>query len=230
MLAALGGRLSLSKYGRGMARWLSLRFQPPPLQAVHAVLPHTAFRHRSPTGMRRRPAYVSGKSADPEPGDPLQEILASLAAAATVADDYGDPEKYVLPHLPYQVAADAIGRISSDMPPARRGAVFLMGLPAFQLEALWQVVGVLRRARNADEDATQVPDLVQDHATHCFLPPRRIDDVVTDMERVLAVRSLDIPAVHTVATTMLLKGERDDSFRSARDDLFPAWRYAVIDP
>ncbi|MEU5431568.1 hypothetical protein AB0H73_39030 [Streptomyces olivoreticuli] len=160
----------------------------------------------------------------------VQDILASLAAAAAVAHDYGHPETYVLPHLPFQVAADTIGQISSDMPPARHDAVFLMPLPAFRLEALWQVLGVLRRARDADEDAAEVLDLVRDYAMRCFRPPRRVDDVVTDMERILAVLSLDIPAVHTVATTLLLKAERDDDFRSARDDLFAAWRAAGIGP
>ncbi|MCA1223407.1 hypothetical protein [Streptomyces sp. 8L] len=172
------------------------------------------------------------------PGDPtwiheagyVQDILTSLAAAAAVAHDYGDPEKYVLPHLPFQVAADTIGRIRSDMPPARHDAVFLMALPAFQLEALWQALGVLRRARDEDGDAAEVLDLVRDYTMHCFVPPRRVDDVVTDMERILAVLSLDIPAVHTVATALLLKGERGNDFRSARDDLFAAWRAAGVGP
>ncbi|MFD4530137.1 hypothetical protein ACFWP7_40790 [Streptomyces sp. NPDC058470] len=35
-----------------------------------------------------------------------------------------------------------------------------------------------------------------------------------------------IISVHTVVTTLLLKGERDDTSRSARDDLFAAWRAA----
>lgn len=160
----------------------------------------------------------------------VQEILTSLAAAAAVAHDYGDPEKYVLPHLPYQVAADTIGQIRSDMPPARRGAIYLMALPAFQLESLWQVLGVLRRARDADGDAEEILDLVRDYAMRCFLPPRCVDDVIADMERVLAVLSLDIPAVHTVATTLLLKGEHDDNFHAARDNLFAAWRAAGVEP
>ncbi|MFI9630524.1 hypothetical protein [Streptomyces sp. NPDC052042] len=172
------------------------------------------------------------------PGDPawihdaryVQDILASLAAAAAVAHDYGDPEKYVLPHLPFQVAADTIGQIRSDLPPARHDTVYLMALPAFQLEALWQVLGVLQRARDADEDATEVLDLVRDYAMRCCLPPRRVDDVVSDMERILAILSLDIPAVHKVSTTLLLEGERDDAFRSARDELFAAWRAAGIGP
>ncbi|MFI6475324.1 hypothetical protein ACIBL5_34365 [Streptomyces sp. NPDC050516] len=172
------------------------------------------------------------------PGDPtwihdaryVQDILNSLAAAAAIAHDHGDPEKYVLPHLPYQVAADTLGQIRSDMPPARPGVLFLMPLPAFQLEALWQALDVLRRAQDADADTDQVLDLVHDYATHCLLPPRSIDDVVTDTERILAVPSLDTPAVRTVATTLLLKGEHDDGFRSPRDELLDTWRAAGIKP
>ncbi|MFE3186439.1 hypothetical protein ACFXKR_37115 [Streptomyces violascens] len=170
------------------------------------------------------------------PGDPtwihdaqyLQDILNSLAAAAAIAHDHADPERYVLPHLPYQVAADTLGQIRSDMPPARPGALFLIDLPTFQLEALRQALDVLRRAQDADAD--QVLDLVRDYATHCLLPPRSIDDVVTDTQRILAVLSLDIPAVRTVATTLLLDGEHDTGFRSARDELLDAWRAAGIDP
>ncbi|WP_125530674.1 hypothetical protein [Streptomyces sp. WAC 06725] len=129
------------------------------------------------------------------PGDPawiddaryVQETLDCLAAAAAVAHDYGEPEKYVLAHLPFQVAADTLGRIRFDMPPARRDAVFLMALPAFELEALWEVLGVLRRARDADDAAAEVYDLVRDYAMRCFTPPCDVDDVVADLERVLAV-------------------------------------------
>ncbi|KOU08582.1 hypothetical protein ADK86_03805 [Streptomyces sp. NRRL F-5755] len=169
------------------------------------------------------------------PGDPawiddaryVQEILDCLAAAAAAAHDHGKPDKYVLAHLPYQVAADTLDRVRSDMPPARRGAVFLMALPAFELEALWEVLGVLRRARDADDDA-EVYDLVRDYAMRCFTPPRGVDEVVADLERILAVLSLDIPAVRTVATTLLLEGERGDAFRCARDELFVAWRAAGL--
>ncbi len=170
------------------------------------------------------------------PGDPawidearyVQEILDCLAAAAAVAHDYGDPEEYVLPHLPFQVAADTLGRIRCDMPPPHRDAVFLMALPAFELETLWEVLGVLRRAWDADDAAAEVFDLARDYAMRCFTPPRGVDEVVADLERILAVLSLDIPAVHTVATTLLLEGERDDAFRSARDELFTAWRAAGL--
>lgn len=158
----------------------------------------------------------------------VRDIVACLAAAAAVAHDHGESERYVLPHLPYQVAADTLGQIGSDVPPARSDGVYLMALPAFQLDALWQVLGVLRRARDGDQDAAEVLDLIADYAARCFIPPRRVDDVVTGMERVLAVLTLDIPAVRTVATTLLLEGERDDGFRMACNALVAAWRAAGI--
>lgn len=95
------------------------------------------------------PCVLPGDSAWINDARYVQDILASLAAAAAVAHDYGHPEEYVLPHLPFQVAADTIGQIRSDMSPARHDAVYLMALPAFQLEAQWQVLGVLRSARDA---------------------------------------------------------------------------------
>ncbi|MFH9426584.1 hypothetical protein [Streptomyces sp. NPDC017529] len=132
----------------------------------------------------------------------MQDVLACLAAAAaaTVARDHGDSEKYVLAHLPFRGAADILGRIRSGMPLARRGAVFQMALADFELEVLWEVLGSLQRARDADEDAAEV----HDYATRCFMPPCGVDDVVVGMERILAVLSLNIPAVRPVATTLLL--------------------------
>src|SRR5207249_4411855 len=38
---------------------------------VHAVLPHTALRHRSPSGMRSRVAHRSGEPVDPEVAQPV---------------------------------------------------------------------------------------------------------------------------------------------------------------
>ncbi|WP_166682786.1 hypothetical protein [Streptomyces aquilus] len=158
----------------------------------------------------------------------VRDIVACLAAAAALAHDHGEPERHVLPHLPYQVAADTLGQIGSGVEPTRSDGVYLMALPFFQLDALGQVLGALRRARNGDQDAAEVLDLVSDYTAECFLPPRRVDDVVTGMERALAVLTLDISAVRTVATTLLLEGERDDDIRVACDDWVAAWRAAGI--
>src|SRR5437879_1582824 len=61
---------------------------PPPLRTVHAVLPHTAHRHRSPSGMRRSVAHRSAEAMDPEalvpglvvvtgPVAPLESVLSA---------------------------------------------------------------------------------------------------------------------------------------------------------
>jgi hypothetical protein len=91
---------TLWEYGRGLARWrVTLRFQPPPLQSVHAVLPHTAFRHRSPAGMRRRPVHVSGQAEDPEPTDPPIGVTGGPVSARRlftqgINPDTGEPNPY----------------------------------------------------------------------------------------------------------------------------------------
>nr|WP_159059408.1 hypothetical protein [Streptomyces antibioticus] len=158
----------------------------------------------------------------------VRDIVACLASAAAVAHDYGEPERYVLPHLPYRVAADTLGQVCSDAESAGWDGLYLMALPAFELDALWEVLGVLRRARGGEQDAAEVLDLVSDYAARCFLPPRSVDDVITGLERFLAVLTLDIPAVRTVITTLLLEGERDEDFRAACGGLVAAWLAAGI--
>ena len=44
---------------------------PPPHRTVHAVLPHTALRHRSPTGIRSRRLDRSGEAIDADSGAPF---------------------------------------------------------------------------------------------------------------------------------------------------------------
>src|SRR5512144_1125398 len=45
-----------------------------PRQTVHAVLPHTAYRHRSPAGIHRRVAHRAFKSIDPEVAQPVPAV------------------------------------------------------------------------------------------------------------------------------------------------------------
>src|SRR4051812_3413803 len=67
ILCRVGTRLAEP---RGMRR-LSPGYLPPPHRTVHAVLPHTALRHRSPAGIRERGFHRSGQAVDAEPGRPL---------------------------------------------------------------------------------------------------------------------------------------------------------------
>jgi hypothetical protein len=90
------------------------------------------------------------------PGDPswiqaassLQDAFGLFARAAEVAAARGEADRYVLTDLTYRIAEEAIGRIKDDVlaPEAGRPTVRLLVLPAFQLDALWNVLGVLRRA------------------------------------------------------------------------------------
>ena len=45
-----------------------------PCQTGHAVLPHPAFRHRSPRGMRSRVAHLSAQAIDAEASQPRRRV------------------------------------------------------------------------------------------------------------------------------------------------------------
>ena len=70
-----------------------------PYQTVHAVLPHTAFRHRSSSGMHRRPSLdSSGESIDAEFGQPgIVEPAGPKTASGGVFDagQLGQPQVHV---------------------------------------------------------------------------------------------------------------------------------------
>ncbi|MCX4658026.1 hypothetical protein [Streptomyces uncialis] len=69
---------------------------------------------------------------------------------AEVAEDRDDADRYVLTGLTYRIAGCVIGRIRGEVlaPEAGRPAVRLLTVPAFELDALWKVLEVLRRARD----------------------------------------------------------------------------------
>ena len=169
---------------------------------------------------------MPGDPAWIENARPVQELLELLTALAAVAED---PDAYVLHHVPYQVAAETIGDIRADLPdrPSGRGlGVYLLALPGFRLDALWQVLAVLRRAQDRDPDADRILAFAEDYGGHAFHPPRKVGDFIADLERVLAVLTLDIPAVASVATTLILSRERDADFASACAQLHAAWKAA----
>src|SRR5437588_13094916 len=69
---------------------------PPPLRTVHAVLPHTAHRHRSPSGMRRSVAHRSAEAMDPEalvPG--LVVVTGPVAPLESVLSAHEDGQAFV---------------------------------------------------------------------------------------------------------------------------------------
>ena len=87
-----------------------------PYQTVHAVLPHTAFRHRSSSGMRRCPSFdSSGESIDAEFGQPaVVEPTGPKTASGGVLDagQLGEPQVHVAVdegELPVRVSVTEVG-------------------------------------------------------------------------------------------------------------------------
>src|SRR5919106_3949772 len=73
-----------------------------PYRTVRAVLPHTALRHRSSSGMRRPPSSdVSGEPIDTESGEP---VVVEPAGPESVAGGVLDPGQ--LGHSQVHVAVD----------------------------------------------------------------------------------------------------------------------------
>src|SRR3954452_20070910 len=73
-----------------------------PYRTVHAVLPHTALRHRSSSGMRRVPSPDgSGEPVDAEPGEPA---VVEAAGGESVSGGLLDAGHLVQP--PVHVAVD----------------------------------------------------------------------------------------------------------------------------
>ena len=64
-----------------------------PYRTVHAVLPHTALRHRSPSGMRRPVANRSGQPVHPERAEPRPRVVGGpVSPRAPMADAGKDRE------------------------------------------------------------------------------------------------------------------------------------------
>src|SRR4029450_4337155 len=105
-----------------------------PYQTVHAVLPHPAFRHRSPQGMRSAASHSSAEAIDPQglqprPGEaalPVAPVKAVLDAGedrqalVDVAVDLGElPRRIAMAEVATPAAQDAV---EPDAPPVARVA------------------------------------------------------------------------------------------------------------
>src|SRR4029453_11806623 len=94
-----------------------------PCQTVHAVLPHTAFRHRSPQGMRSSASHSSAEAIDPQglqprPGEaalpvaPMKAVLDAgedRQALVDIAVDLGElPRRVAVAEVATPAAQDAV--------------------------------------------------------------------------------------------------------------------------
>ncbi|WP_112492383.1 hypothetical protein [Streptomyces bacillaris] len=80
--------------------------------------------------------------------------------------------------------------------------MYLLALPAWELEHLWGVLQVLRRVRAGDPQTGELYELRQELEQGPL--PCTVDQCLVDLQRVVAVLILDIPAVRTLATSLAL--------------------------
>lgn len=85
----------------------------------------------------------------------LGEALRTVQAAASATDD---DARYVLPPLPWQIAADWVG----DCHTVDHGVenLRIMMLPAYALGAVWDCHGAFGCARDGDVEAARLADLL----------------------------------------------------------------------
>ncbi|WP_328373473.1 hypothetical protein OG800_50370 (plasmid) [Streptomyces sp. NBC_00445] len=152
----------------------------------------------------------------------LGEALRTVQAAASATDD---DARYVLPPLPWQIAADWVG----DCHTVDHGVenLRIMMLPAYALGAVWDCHGAFGCARDGDVEAARLADLLspylQAYDTDLY-------GLVARLERVIAVLCLDIAAVRTLATHLALKQGNAPDAVQAVTEILAAWRKAGVAP
>ncbi|MFJ8478411.1 hypothetical protein [Kitasatospora sp. NPDC094011] len=119
-------------------------------------------------------------------------VLDYLAAAAAANARWDDDNRHLLPAGTYRIAAQAITDLAAVPDDGRAGRMLLLyALPAWKLEALWDVLLVLRRTVAGDPDTDAVRELLEDLGNELFTPPRTVRRFTADLERVVAVLTLD---------------------------------------
>jgi hypothetical protein len=184
--------------------------------------------------VKRQPDHVCVLPRDPswiQEAGYLEDGFGLLGRAAEVADARGEADRYVLSDLTYRIAAEAIGRIKDDArdPKDGRPTVCLYVVQAFELDALWKVLGILRRARDGEDSTAEVRELI-DGTGECFSPSRTAAAYIADLEKVLAVLTLDIPASWDIATAFAVERAPGFDFDAAYEQLATVWKAAGVKP
>ncbi|MFE2640187.1 hypothetical protein ACFXKF_36485 [Streptomyces scopuliridis] len=150
------------------------------------------------------------------------EALRTVQAAASAT---GDDACYVLPPLPWQIAADRV----EDCPTVDHGYenLRIMVVPEYALRAVWDCYGALVRARDGDVEAERLAGLLSPYLRACDTD---LDGLVARLERVIAVLSLGIAAVRTLATHLALKQGNAPDAVQAVTEILTAWRRAGVAP
>ncbi|GAB2631292.1 hypothetical protein GCM10027168_73340 [Streptomyces capparidis] len=153
-------------------------------------------------------------------------VLFMLASAAEAAEAEGE-DRLVLPAVTYHQAGHLLARLAAappENPTTTDGWLYLLTLPAWEMEALWEVLTALRRARDGEPGTEELRDLA-DHLGASFCDPERsLAGIGDDLRRVAAVLTLDTPAVTTLATAMALRAPLDGAARQAYRHITAAWR------
>ncbi|MEU4655015.1 hypothetical protein AB0G32_13945 [Streptomyces sp. NPDC023723] len=130
----------------------------------------------------------------------LEEVLRLIAGAAVVAAGRFDEDRFVLSAGTFEGAAAVIGRLADEMEEPADGeeeAITVLFLPPWELDYLWQVLAVIRRAQAGEPAAADLCELLHDLSLGLG---RTVEQITEDLQRVVAMLMLDIPAVHTLAT------------------------------
>ncbi|GAB2628279.1 hypothetical protein GCM10027168_70030 [Streptomyces capparidis] len=175
-----------------------------------------------PCVLPKDPAWVK------DAGYLAEGVLSMLASAAAVAEAQGE-YRLLLPAVTYHQAAHLLARLAAALPEhPTTGGLYLLSLPAWELEALWEVLTALRRARDGEPDTEKLRYLVEFCGASFCGPERSIAEIVDDLRRVTAVLTLDTPAVTTLATALVLRAPLDGAAWEAYGHIKAAWKAAGI--
>jgi hypothetical protein len=149
------------------------------------------------------------------------EALTTMgSAAAANLDD----TRYVLPTLTWQIAAETVGDcVTTDHRPE---ALRILVLPAYALDAVWACRTALAGAAAGDpgtEDLADVLSLYLYSVHDVDLP-----GLISAVDRVLAVFTLDLPAARTLMSSLALKVKLSPEALTAFDGVLAAWRGAGV--
>ncbi len=112
----------------------------------------------------------------------------------------------------------------------------LYTVPVWKLEALWDVLLVLRRAVAGDPDTDVVRGLLELLCADVVAAARTVGRVVADLEKVAAVlvlelpevKAVELPEVKAVAAAVVLGEEQGDAAVDAYRRIAAAWTDAGV--
>ncbi|WNF01322.1 hypothetical protein PS467_41325 [Streptomyces luomodiensis] len=133
-----------------------------------------------------RPRVLPGDSSWLHDVRYLEEVLRVVARAGGVAAERFDGDRFVLSVGVLEGAACGIGRLAAEMeqPADCAGeAIRALCLPGWELDYLWQVLVVFRRAQARESEAADLRELLHDLG---YGLDRTVEQITEDVQRVVA--------------------------------------------